>query len=34
VLDAGEVPALRDVKIIYAQVGPPSRGAHFAGRIN
>ena len=33
VLDAGEVPALRDVKVIFRQVGPPSRGNHFAGRI-
>jgi glucose/arabinose dehydrogenase len=33
VLDAGEVPALNDVRVIFRQVGPPSRGAHFAGRI-
>lgn len=33
VLDAGEVPALSDVKVIFRQAGPPSRGAHFAGRI-
>ncbi|MFA6266273.1 MAG: PQQ-dependent sugar dehydrogenase [Pseudolabrys sp.] len=33
VLDAGEVPALNDVKVIYRQVGPPSRGSHFGGRI-
>jgi len=33
VLDAGDVPALRDVKVIFRQVGPPSRGNHFAGRI-
>lgn len=33
VLDAGEVPALNDVKVIYRQAGPPSSGAHFGGRI-
>jgi len=33
VLDGGEVPALRDVKVIFRQAGPPSRGNHFAGRI-
>jgi aldose sugar dehydrogenase len=32
-LEAGETPRLADVKIIYQQHGPPSRGHHFAGRI-
>lgn len=31
-LDA-ETPKLDDVKIIYRQEGPPSRGGHFGGRI-
>lgn len=32
-LDAGEVPALAHVKVIYSQTGPVSRGQHFGGRI-
>jgi glucose/arabinose dehydrogenase len=32
-LDAGEVPRLADVTIIYRQQGPASRGNHFGGRI-
>jgi glucose/arabinose dehydrogenase len=32
-LEAGEVPRLADVKVIYRQHGPPSRGNHFGGRI-
>ena len=32
-LDLGETPRLEDVKIIYRQHGPPSRGNHFGGRI-
>jgi glucose/arabinose dehydrogenase len=32
-LEAGEVPRLGDVKVIYRQHGPPSRGNHFGGRI-
>jgi glucose/arabinose dehydrogenase len=32
-LDAGEAPALRDVKVIFQQAGPASRGQHFGGRI-
>ena len=31
-LDA-ETPKLDDVKVIYRQEGPPSRGGHFGGRI-
>jgi aldose sugar dehydrogenase len=33
VLDAGDKPALSDVKVIYQQPGPPSSSNHFAGRI-
>ena len=33
VLDSGDAPALRDVKVIFRQAGPASRGQHFAGRI-
>lgn len=33
VLDAGAAPALRDVKVIFQQAGPASRGQHFGGRI-
>jgi len=33
VLDASEAPALSDVKVIFQQVGPPSRSNHFGGRI-
>lgn len=32
-LESGEVPRLTDVKVIYRQHGPPSRGNHFGGRI-
>ncbi len=32
-LEAGETPGLNDVKVIYRQHGPPSRGGHFGGRI-
>ena len=32
-LDAGETPALRDVKVIFQQAGAASRGQHFGGRI-
>lgn len=32
-LEAGEVPRLADVKVIYRQHGPPSPGGHFGGRI-
>ena len=32
-LDDGEVPRLTDVKVIYRQYGPPSRGNHFGSRI-
>lgn len=32
-LDAGETPRLADVKVIYRQHGPASRGNHFGGRI-
>ncbi|MGB7855217.1 MAG: PQQ-dependent sugar dehydrogenase, partial [Pseudolabrys sp.] len=32
-LEASEVPRLADVKVIYRQHGPPSRGNHFGGRI-
>src|SRR4029079_448491 len=32
-LESGEVPRLADVKVIYRQHGPPSRGNHFGGRI-
>ena len=32
-LEAGEVPRLADVKVIYRQHGPASRGNHFGGRI-
>jgi len=32
-LDAGNTPALNDVKVIYRQHGPASRGNHFGGRI-
>ncbi|RDV05636.1 PQQ-dependent sugar dehydrogenase [Undibacter mobilis] len=33
VLDAGAAPALRDVKVIFQQSGPPSSSNHFGGRI-
>ena len=32
-LDAGEVPRLSDVTVIYRQHGPASSGNHFGGRI-
>jgi glucose/arabinose dehydrogenase len=32
-LDEGEVPRLADVKVIYRQHGPPSKGYHFGSRI-
>ncbi|MFN3657482.1 MAG: PQQ-dependent sugar dehydrogenase [Pseudolabrys sp.] len=32
-LDAGETPRLSDVKVIYRQHGPASRGLHFGSRI-
>lgn len=32
-LEAGETPRLTDVKVIYRQPGPASRGNHFGGRI-
>src|SRR5688572_30338884 len=32
-LDGGQQPSLTDIKLIYQQPGPPSRGNHFAGRI-
>jgi glucose/arabinose dehydrogenase len=32
-LDAGETPGLADLKVIYRQHGPASRGNHFGGRI-
>jgi glucose/arabinose dehydrogenase len=32
-IEGGDTPALRDVKVIYRQFGPPSRGNHFGGRI-
>ncbi|MSO67437.1 MAG: PQQ-dependent sugar dehydrogenase [Pseudolabrys sp.] len=32
-LDAGGTPGLTDVKVIYRQHGPASRGGHFGGRI-
>ena len=32
-LETGEVPRLADVKVIYHQHGPASRGNHFGGRI-
>ena len=32
-LDAGEAPRLTDLKVIYRQHGPASRGSHFGGRI-
>lgn len=32
-LDTGETPRLTDVKVIYRQAGPASRGSHFGGRI-
>ena len=32
-LDDGEVPRLADVKVIYRQSGPPSRGNHFGSRM-
>ena len=32
-LETGEVPRLANVKVIYRQHGPPSRGNHFGGRI-
>jgi len=33
VLDAGETPRLTDLKVIYRQHGPASRGNHFGSRI-
>lgn len=32
-IEGGDTPALSDVKVIYRQFGPPSRGSHFGGRI-
>jgi glucose/arabinose dehydrogenase len=32
-LEAGDPPRLADVKVIYRQQGPASRGGHFGGRI-
>ena len=32
-IEGGDTPALSDVKVIYRQFGPPSRGNHFGGRI-
>ncbi len=32
-IDGGDTPALSDVKVIYRQSGPPSRGNHFGGRV-
>jgi aldose sugar dehydrogenase len=32
-LDAGDTPRLSELKVIYRQAGPPSRGNHFGGRI-
>jgi glucose/arabinose dehydrogenase len=32
-LETGEVPRLGELKVIYRQHGPPSRGSHFGGRI-
>ena len=32
-LEADEAPRLADLKVIYRQHGPASRGAHFGGRI-
>jgi aldose sugar dehydrogenase len=32
-LDTGEAPGLNDLKVIYRQHGPASRGGHFGGRI-
>jgi len=32
-LEAGEAPPLTDLKVIYRQDGPASRGSHFGGRI-
>ena len=32
-LETGETPRLTDLKIIYRQYGPASRGNHFGGRI-
>jgi len=33
VLDTGETPRLTDVRVLYRQHGPASRGNHFGGRI-
>lgn len=33
VLDAGATPRLAEVRVIYRQYGPASRGNHFGGRI-
>ncbi|HXD44971.1 MAG TPA: PQQ-dependent sugar dehydrogenase [Pseudolabrys sp.] len=33
VLDAGQTPRLTDLRVIYRQHGPASRGNHFGGRI-
>jgi glucose/arabinose dehydrogenase len=32
-LEVGDTPRLADVKVIYRQQGPASRGGHFGGRI-
>ncbi len=32
-LEAGATPRLAELKVIYRQYGPPSRGNHFGGRI-
>jgi aldose sugar dehydrogenase len=32
-LETGDNPRLADIKVIYRQQGPPSRGNHFGGRI-
>jgi len=32
-LDAGEVPRLANLEVIYRQFGPPSHGNHFGSRI-
>ena len=32
-LDAGDTPRLTEVKVIFRQKGPPSRGNHFGSRI-
>jgi glucose/arabinose dehydrogenase len=32
-IEGGDTPGLSDIKVIYRQFGPPSRGNHFGGRI-